>query len=392
MVYFNVPALVRTQYKMKKILFIVNVDWFFVSHRLPIAKEAISQGYEVHIATSITDKLDLLTKNGLIVHNLNLTRGSAHYSLLSELWNFLSIIKAINPDLVHLVTIKPILLGGLAARLAGVPAIVSAVSGLGIIFSSNKFKYKFLRKLLYPFFRLAFNHQNQKIIFQNYDDLSTLSCLGLVSSKKSIIIQGSGVDLNFYKYLPEPKGVPVISFAARLLIDKGVEVFVNASKILQKRNISARFWLIGEPDLGNINSVSKKQLREWETSGLVEWLGYRKDIPYLFSKSNIITLPSFYGEGLPKVLIEAAACGRAVITTDHPGCRDAIESNKTGLLIPLRDSVRLADSICILLDESARRIEMGAKGRKRAEEKFDVNKVVAEHINIYKNLLYEEDI
>ena len=374
---------------MKKILFIVNVDWFFVSHRLVIAKEAIRQGYEVHIATSVTDKLDLLIKNGLIVHELNLTRGRAHYSFLSELWNFLAIIRVIKPDLVHLVTIKPILLGGIAARLAKVPALVTAVSGLGIVFSSNKIKYKFLRRLLYPFYRLAFMHKNQKIIFQNNNDLSSLTSLSLVSSKKSIIIQGSGVDLNVFKYIDEPNETPVISFAARLLIDKGVEVFVEASKILKSRKINARFWLIGEPDLGNINSVSIKQLNEWESKGLIEWLGYREDIPDLFSKSNIITLPSFYGEGLPKVLIEAAASGRSVITTDHPGCRDAVESEKTGLLIPPRDPVRLADAICVLLDDSERRKHMGANGRKRAEEKFDVNKVVDKHMVIYKSLLHE---
>ena len=376
---------------MKKILFIVNVDWFFVSHRLDIAKEAISQGFEVHIATSITDKSDLLIQSGLVVHNLNLDRGRSYYSFLTEFWDFFSTIKAINPSIVHLVTIKPLILGGIAARLAGVPAIVSAVSGLGIVFSSNRLKFKVLRRFLYPFYRLAFLHKNQKIIFQNDNDLKILSRLGLASSKKSTVINGSGVDLNVFEYLPEPNGVPVISLAARLLIDKGVEVFVEASKLIKERKINAHFWLIGKPDLGNINSVSEKKLKEWESKGLIEWLGYREDIPHLFSKSNIVTLPSYYGEGLPKVLLEAAACGRPIITTDHPGCRDAIDSGKTGLLIPPKDPISLADAICILLDESSQRIKMGANGRKRAEEKFDVNKVVAEHILIYKNLLLEVD-
>lgn len=376
---------------MKKILFIVNVDWFFVSHRLAIAKEAINQGYEVHIATNVTDKLDLLKKNGLIVHDLNLTRGPSYFSFISELWNFMSIIKTIKPDLLHLVTIKPILLGGIAARFVNVRATVSAVSGLGIVFSSNKLKYKILRRFLYPLYRFAFRHENQKIIFQNKNDLSYLSILGLVSPKKSIIIQGSGVDLDVFKYTPEPNEVPIISLAARLLIDKGVEVFVEASKILAERKIKARFWLIGKPDLGNINSVSVEQLTEWQSSGSVEWLGHRDDIAFLFSKSNIVTLPSFYGEGLPKVLIEAAASGRPIITTDHPGCRDTVDSGKTGLLIPPNDPIKLADAICILLNDSARRIKMGVDGRKLAEEKFDVKKVVVEHMLIYKELLYAED-
>ena len=284
---------------MKKILFIVNVDWFFVSHRLAIAQEAKRQGYEVHIATTITNKLDVMINNGLIVHNLKLTRGGANFSSLFELWSFFTIIKAVEPDLVHLVTIKPVLLGGLASRLAGVPALVSAVSGLGIAFSPNKLKYKFLRQFLYPLLRLAFNHKNQKIIFQNNYDHALLLSLKLISSTKSIIIKGSGVDLNTFRFLPEPNGVPIISFAARLLIDKGVEVFVEASEILKKRKINIHFWFIGEPDTGNINSVSIKQLKEWESKGLIEWLGYRDDISYLFSKSNIVTLQSFYGEGLP---------------------------------------------------------------------------------------------
>jgi glycosyltransferase involved in cell wall biosynthesis len=376
---------------MKKLLFIVNVDWFFASHRLPIAIEAISQGYEVHIATTVTDKLDLLERSGLIVHNLDVHRSHAGISILSELWNFFSIIRDVSPDIVHLVTIKPVLLGGVAARLAGVPALVSAVSGLGIVFSSNNLKYKFLRRALYPFYCLAFGHKNQKVIFQNNNDLRSLLNWGVVSSKKSIIIDGSGVDLDAYIYLPEPKGVPVISFAARLLIDKGVEVFVKASEILQKRKINARFWLIGEPDPGNINTVTEKQLRGWESAGLVELFGYREDISNLFSKSNIVTLPSFYGEGLPKVLIEAAACGRAVITTDHPGCRDAIELNKTGLLVPTRDPVGLADAISFLLEDSVRRSEMGVSGRRRAENIFDVKQVVTEHMHIYEKLLEEVD-
>jgi glycosyltransferase involved in cell wall biosynthesis len=373
---------------MKKILFIVNVDWFFVSHRLDIAIEAVNQGYEVHIATSVTDKLDILQESGLIVHNLDLIRGhSAYYSFLSEFWHFLSIIRAINPDLVHLVTIKPILLGGIAARLSKVPAIVSAISGLGIVFSSSGFKYKILRRFLYPFYRFAFKHNNQKIIFQNKNDLTSLSILGLVSPKKSIIIQGSGVNLDTFRYSPEPNGVPIISLAARLLIDKGVEVFVEASKILKKRKIKARFWLIGKPDIGNINSVSTKQLNDWESSGFIEWLGYRDDVANLFSKSNIVTLPSFYGEGLPKVLIEAAACGRPIITTDHPGCRDSVDSGKTGILIDPKDPVQLADTICTLLNNPSLRIKMGIEGRKKAEKKFDVSNVVTTHLLIYRDLL-----
>jgi glycosyltransferase involved in cell wall biosynthesis len=372
---------------MKKILFIVNTDWFFTSHRLPIAIEAISKGYEVHIATTVTNKLELLEKCGLIVHNLDMRRGRVGLTIFIELWNFFSIIKSVDPDIVHLVTIKPVLLGGIVARLLGVPALVSAVSGLGIVFSSARLKYRFFKWVLRPLYYLTFNHKNQRIIFQNGDDLRFFSGSGATFTKKSTIIHGSGVDLSSYAYLPEPTGTPVVTLAARLLIDKGVEVFVKASEILKERKINVRFWLIGEPDPENDNSVTIQQLENWQSLGLIELFGYREDMPSLFSQSNIVILPSFYGEGLPKVLIEAAACGRAVITTDHPGCRDAIDPGKTGILVPTRDPESLADAICSLLENPTYRNNMGVLGRRRAENMFDVRQVVAEHMCIYEELL-----
>ena len=170
---------------MKKILFIVNTDWFFTSHRLPIAIEAINKGYEAHIATTVTNKLELLEKCGLIVHNLDIRRGRVGLPIFIELWNFFSIIKSVDPDIVHLVTIKPVLLGGMVARLLGVPALVSAVSGLGIVFSSTRLKYRFFKWVLRPLYYLAFNHKNQRIIFQNGDDLRFFSDSGVTFTKKS---------------------------------------------------------------------------------------------------------------------------------------------------------------------------------------------------------------
>jgi len=210
---------------------------------------------------------------------------------------------------------------------------------------------------------------------------------GVLKPEKAVLIRGAGVALNNCPLMPEPEGVPIVSFAARLLIDKGVEVFVAASSILKERNIEARFWLIGSIDKGNANTVTEVQLAEWVQSGLIECLGYRTDITQLFSESNIVTLPSFYGEGLPKVLIEAAACGRAVITTDHPGCRDAIEVNVTGLLVPIKDAISLANSIEFLIENPDRRKEMGRAGRELAENEFTIEHIVMQHIDIYEELL-----
>ena len=377
-----------------KLLFIVNSSVFFISHRLSIAKHAKKSGYEVHVAAANEcEAVSKIEEAGFVFHEIDFSRkGINPLSEFKTIVSLYQLFKTIKPDLVHLITIKPYLYGGIASRFTSVPGVVSAVAGLGILFSSNDYKYRLLRAFLYPFYRLAFGHKNQQVIFQNKDDRDALLSWGVVSEDKPVMIRGSGVDLDLCPYRPEPTGIPVIAFAARLLIDKGVGVFSEASRILKNRGVAARFWLIGKPDPGNANTVTDAQLKQWECEGLVELLGFRADISDLFSQSNIVTLPSFYGEGLPKVLVEAAACGRAVITTDHPGCRDAIESNETGLLIPIKDPVALADAIEYLINNSGVRNDMGAAGRNLAESEYAIEKIVAAHMDIYQDLLNKVDV
>jgi len=375
----------------KKLLFVVNDPAYFVSHRFDIGIDAKKAGYEVHVASHGGCPIEIFDA-GLAYHKIKMPRKSRNPFV--ELYSLLSLVclfRKISPDLVHLVTIKPYLYGGIAARLTGVPGVVSAVAGLGLMFSSGDFKYRLLRFFLYPFYRLAFCHKNQKIIFQNTDDRELLIKWGVVEKDKSVMIRGSGVDLRLCPYLPEPDGVPIVSFAARLLVDKGVEVFVDASRILRERGTVVRFWLIGKADPSNANTVSGAQLKQWEADGLVELLGFRQDIPSLFAQSNIVTLPSFYGEGLPKVLVEAAACGRAVITTDHPGCRDAIESDVTGLLIPIRKALALADAVEDLIENFGKRKCLGQAGRILAEREFAIEKIVDAHMRIYEDLLCKSE-
>lgn len=283
-------------------------------------------------------------------------------------------------------TIKPYLYGGIAARLAGVPAVVSAVAGLGTVFIDNSLKAKVVRSVLWFFFRFAFGHNNQKIIFQNQCDKSLLSNWIGLAEEKSVLIRGSGVDLNLYKFLPESVDVPVVTVVARLLVDKGVVEFVDASRVLKSRGIDVRMCLVGDIDEGNRTSVTKSQLTDWVSQGLVEVWGFRKDIDQVYAESNIACLPS-YREGLPKALIEAAACGRAVVTTDVPGCRDAIEDKVTGFLVPVRDAEALADAIQDLIENPDKRKSMGKAGRELAEREFAIEKVVDAHLNIYDELL-----
>lgn len=373
--------------KKKKIIFVVNNVDYFISHRLSIGLSLLETGYDVHVIAPEYTSSELINA-GFSYHPLiSMSRkGSNPFSELFVLFSLVQLFNRLKPDVVHLVTIKPYLYGGIAARLSYVPSVVSAVAGLGILFSQNTLKAKLLRALLYPMYYLAFGHKNQTAIFQNTNDRSLLVNWGVLKSEKTVLIRGAGADLVKYPFVPEPTGTPIISFAARLLKDKGVVEFVEASRILQERNVIAEFWLIGSPDLGNKNTVTNEELDNWQNQGLVKCLGHRSDIADLLSQSNIISLPSYYGEGLPKILIEAAACGRVVVTTDHPGCRDAIEED-TGVLISIRDSLALANAIQDLIENPEKRKAMGSAGRALAEREFAIEKIVDAHMQIYNVLM-----
>ena len=372
----------------RKLLFVVNVDWFFLSHRLPIALEALRQGYQVNIATGLTDKQDELERHGLVVHPLALDRSNVGlgnaWRTMVQLWQ---IFRTVRPDVVHLVTIKPVLLGGLVARLAGVPAVVAAVSGLGFVFVAKGVKASARRWLVGGLYRLALGHHNLKVIFQNPDDRASLARIAHLPDRKVAMIRGSGVDLTQYGVMPKPPGMPVVVLAARLLADKGVLEFVQAARLLRQRGCNARFVLVGTVDTANPTSFTGAEVSAWVQDGVVEWWGHRADMPQVLATAQVVVLPSYYGEGLPKVLIEAAACGRVVVTTDHPGCRDAIEPGVTGLLVPVRNVAALANAMETLINDPLRCQVMGDAGRALAEKAFDVRQVVAVHLKIYQELI-----
>ncbi len=377
----------------KKIVFVVNVDWAFILNRLPIALKAIEAGYEVHLLCAVTSKVKNLERLGLIVHPLVLSRSGMNiFSEINSIFSIYQLVKKIKPDLVHLVTIKPVIYGGAVARLAKVPAVVSAISGLGFVFMNKpSIKSIIFRKLVLFLYHFAVRHSNQAVIFQNPADRQVLLDGCSLDREKTRMIRGSGVDLAEYITVPEPGGVPVIVMASRLLKDKGVYEFVEAARMVNSKGLKAHFKLIGEPDAGNPESVSRAVVESWQDEGVVSCLGYRTDIAQLFSQAHIVVLPS-YREGLPKVLVEAAACGRAVITTDVPGCRDAIEPDVTGLLVPTRDASALEQAINKLIEDNALRLSMGKAGRALAESEFSIEKVVAAHFDIYDELLAVKDL
>ncbi len=358
-----------------------------MSHRLPLAIAAKNAGFTVHIATGLGAACKEIAKLGFEHHLLPISRsGRNPFAELRTLWGLYRLMRTIRPDLVHLVTIKPVLYGGLVARLSGVPAMVAAISGLGTVFVDRDQTRSLMRRSVEWLYRLALGHPNAKVVFQNPDDRAALTDIAALSKDKTVLIRGAGILLAAYPMRPEPEGVPVVTFAARLLEDKGVMEFVEAARLLKRRGVTAQFLLAGSLDSGNLTSVSEDVLSQWSEEGVVKVLGQQSDIPNLFANSNIVVLPS-YREGLPKALIEAAACGRAVVTTDVPGCRDAIEPDSTGLLVPVRDASALADAIQSLIDDSDRRKQMGASGRALAEREFTIEKVVDAHLVIYHELM-----
>lgn len=366
---------------MKKILFVVNVDWFFISHRLSLALEALERGYEVHIACRITDKKEYLENLGLKVHPLNLSRsGTGIKGELKAFSEIYKILKKINPDIIHFVTIKPVLYGGIASRFLNIYKKIFSISGLGFIFIKQGFKASIVKIIIKTMYRFALSGKNSHVIVQNPDDKVEINSIVEVSTT---LIRGSGVDLIQYKYIKENNENIKVSMACRLLKDKGVFEYVEAAKILKQKLLNVEFELYGDIDIHNPASLTKDDIEKIKKDGFVKVYGFSSDIAKVFRDSNIVVLPS-YREGLPKVLIEAAACGRAVVTTDVPGCRNAIEPSITGLLCKVKDSRSLASMIEKLILDNDLRNSMGKAGRKLAEKEFDIQKVVEKHFEIYE--------
>lgn len=371
----------------KKLLIVVNSAASLLSHRLPLALAAKKEGYEVHISTSPGSGVDQIVSLGLTHHSIPLSRSGMN--LIAEfrtLFALFLLFRRVKPDIVHLVTIKPVLYGGIAARAAGVPGVVAAISGLGFVFMNTGLKVAIVRMLAVRVYRLAFGKRNLKVIFQNPDDCKTIMKATHLEASKVVMIRGSGVDLLKFAAEPFLQGSPVVVMAARLLRDKGVNEFVEAAMLLKQRGLQARFWLVGDLDPGNPTSVEEAELTQWRAASAIELLGHREDIAQIFAQSHIVVLPS-YREGLPKVLLEAAACGRAIVTSDVPGCRDAIEAGVTGILVPPRDALVLADAIERLLQDAPLREQMGRAGRNLAEREFSIEKVVEIHLAVYRGLL-----
>ncbi len=377
---------------MKTLYIIVNVDTFFLSHRKDIALRARQEGFDVTIVANDTGKGNTIRQLGL--NFIDLPINKAGLNLLEEIKTFLylyKLFKSGSPDIVHAVGMKTILWGGLAARLAGVKGFVSAVSGLGVMFSpeyNTGLKKVLSESVLWVMRYIHRNSRGVYSIFHNTEDLDLFVANKIIARDYCVRTMGSGIDLKEYSYKPEIEAERLrVLFTARMVEDKGVLTLIEAAnKLRDSYKDRVEFFLCGGLDTNPL-AITRERLEALCDGTYIKWLGRRDDVQQLLESCHLFAFPSYYKEGLPKSCIEAAAVGRPIITCDSTGCRDTVIDGKTGFLIPAKDSDALAEKLRILFDDAALRREMGCNARKFAEEKFSIETVVQSHIDIYNSII-----
>lgn len=370
---------------MKKLFIVVNVDWFFLSHRKNIAIAAKNAGYDVTVITNFTGHQSDIERLGLKAINLTLSRTGKSVLEAAKVLFFLSrLYKKEKPDIVHHVGMKVMLFGTLAARLTKTRNIVNAISGTGMLFSSNSISAKIVL-----FFLKQTNCNTYKYIFQNLDDRTAFEKNRISLPEQAVMIKGSGVNLNEYKYVSEHEkdnSVIKIVFTGRMLESKGVLILVEAARSLKQQYIGRiQFLLCGALD-ENPESLTLSDMNSMCDGNYIKWLGFQKDIYSVLKACHIMCFPSFYMEGLPKSVIDAEASGLPVITTDWVGCRDTVDNGYNGFIVPPKNSKELADKIAILVENTELRQQMGRNARIFAEKNFSIEQVINAHLETYSSL------
>lgn len=373
-----------------RILLVVNAEWYFVSHRMALAKTLQAAGFEVVVAAAVErDMQQAIESQGLRFVPLHLQRRST--SPLRELRSIAELVRlyrAERPLLVHHLTIKPVLYGSLVAKLTHCSRVINTIPGLGYVFMESGWQRRLLRACVSAGYRAALSGSSTRVIFQNPDNRDVFLQHHLVSARQTILIRGSGVDVKRFSPSEAPGGVPVILLASRLLWDKGIGELVEAARFLRKRAMQFRMVLVGVPDQENPSAVPLRVLEDWQSEGIVEWWGLRSDMPNVLRAASIVVLPT-YAEGLPKVLLEASACACPIVATDVPGCREIVRHGENGLLVPARDPVALADALQQLLNDPELRCRMGQRGREMAVSEFSEERVNTQTLAVYRELLSE---
>ena len=371
----------------QRLLFIVNEDWAFVSHFIERAVAAKENGYDVAVVAHCTNHRSIIESAGLTVFEHGMSRsGTNPFREIASVVNLIKVIRNYRPTLIHLIALKPIVLGSCASIFYRKAQIICAPIGMGYLFSSDDSRARLLRPIVNGALRIALKQSRVAIIIENQDDMDTLKQGNFVQNNQIYLIKGAGVNLNTYRATSETDDHLVVSLFARMLRDKGVTEFVQAATTIKQSRPDIQFQLIGGLDDGNPAALSSQQMEDWVAEGSVTWLGQRSDVPELLAKSNIVVLPS-YREGLPKVLIEAAAAQRAVIATDVVGCREAVTDGLNGLLIEPRNSHALTDAIMRLVTDHDLRHKLAQAGRFRAENEFSSEIINTQTLAVYEQVL-----
>ena len=336
-----------------RLLIVVNVGWFFLSHRLALARAARARGYDVHVACGIDSdrERERIVAEGFVLHELSLERSSGS---LANAWKVArelrSIIERLAPRVVHLVALKVVLIGGMVTRRVPGRRVVAAFSGLGHLFTDGGWKARMIRWLIMPGFRVSLRGESCIALFQNADDRAVFTIGGIVPERRTALIRGVGVDLAEFAPVPEPEdSLPLVVLPGRILKEKGVCEFALAARRLAESGVAAEYAIAGEPDPENPSSLSAVEIAELSSRYGVRSLGFVEDMPALLARCAVVCLPS-YREGMPKALAEAAAAGRPLVATDVPGCREAVVDGENGFLVPARDPAALAEALGKLLE------------------------------------------
>jgi glycosyltransferase involved in cell wall biosynthesis len=372
----------------KKALVVVNADWFFLSHRLPLGVALRDAGWDVTVVAGDTGQTDRIRAAGLRYLPIAVDRGGRSITRDARLFaDLVRLYRRERPDIVHHVTIKPVLYGSLAATALGIPTI-NALSGLGYVFTERAGdgpKQRALREAVRLAYRAALANPRSRCIFQNPDDRAAFVDGGLVPRERTVIIPGSGVDTTHFAPTPLPPGVPLIVVPGRVLRDKGIVELVEAARIVRSRGVEARFALVGPLDLHNPAHLTEAEVSAWVKEGIVEWWGNRTDMPDVLAQSTLVVLPS-YREGRPLALIEAAACGRACVTTDVPGCREVVRHGDNGWLVPAKRAPELADAIAAALGDRVELERRGRRGREIVLAEMSLDVVLGATLAVYEEL------
>ena len=375
-----------------RLLYLITEDWYFWSHRLGLARAARDAGYDVTVATRVTDHGKRIEAEGFQLIPISMLRRSRNpLREVGALVELVRIYRHVKPHLVHHIAMKPILYGSLAAWVARVPVVLNAFAGLGYLFTTPERQQGGFQRVMQIALRSVIRMSGSTVLFQNETDRDELVQAGIVQPVRTRIIAGSGIDTDAFSVKPVSPGTPVVILPSRMLWDKGVGEFVQAAKDLKGRGVNARFVLVGRCDDENPAAIGREQFAEWVDEGVVEWWGHRDDMPDVYAAATLVVLPS-YREGLPKVLLEAAACGKAIVATDVPGCRDIVKDQVNGILVPPRNSVALATAIMGLLFDQHRCEMMGIRSREMVMAKWAGPRIIGQVLGLYHELLNDSSV